>query len=49
MSDESQGSNEPLRLAEDTETGDRFVLFTTPKGVELQLRFDGDEPWATRK
>jgi hypothetical protein len=39
----------PLPLVEDAETGDRFVLFTTPSGVVLQLRFDGDEPWVTRK
>lgn len=49
MADEPQGKTEPLRLLEDGETGDRFVLFTTPRGVDLQLRFDGDEPWATRK
>jgi hypothetical protein len=40
---------EPLHLVEDAETGDRFVLFTTAKGVDLQLRFEGEEPWATRK
>jgi hypothetical protein len=49
MANELQGQTEPLHLVEDAETGDRFVLFTTPKGVDLQLRFDGDEPWATRK
>ncbi len=40
---------QPLSLIEDTETGDRFVLFSKPNGSELQLRFDGEEPWATRK
>lgn len=49
MADELQGPTEPLHLVEDAATGDRFVLFTTPRGVDLQLRFDGDEPWATRK
>jgi len=39
----------PLELIEDAETGDRFVLFSKPDGVELQLRFDAEEPWATRK
>ena len=40
---------QPLRLFEDAETGDHFVLFAKPDGAELQLRFDGEEPWATRK
>ena len=39
----------PLSLAEDTETGDRFVLYATPSGLTLELRFEGEEPWATRK
>ena len=49
MADELQGPTEPRHLVQDAATGDRFVLFTTPRGVDLQLRFDGDEPWATRK
>jgi hypothetical protein len=49
MSGNDRDLTEPLHLLEDAETGDRFVLFTTERGVELQLRFEGDEPWATRK
>lgn len=49
MADDAPAVGEPLHLVEYAETGDRFVLFTTPSGVDLQLRFDGDEPWATRK
>lgn len=40
---------EPLSLIEDAETGDRFVLYAKPDGVALELRFEEDEPWATRK
>ena len=40
---------QPLSLMEDAETGDRFVLYTTPKGINLELRFEADEPWATQK
>jgi len=40
---------QPLSLIEDAETGDRFVLYALPNGYKLELRFDGDEPWATRK
>lgn len=39
----------PLNLIEDVETGDRFVLYAKPDGCALELRFDGQEPWATRK
>lgn len=40
---------QPLPLIEDVETGDRFVLYATPKGIDLELRFQGGEPWATQK
>jgi len=40
---------QPLSLIEDAETGDRFVLYSLPNGFKLELRFDGEEPWATRK
>lgn len=40
---------EPLEIVEDAETGDRFVLYTKPGGVDFQLRFIGEEPWATQK
>ena len=40
---------QPLSLVEDAETGDQFVLYTTKSGVELELRFDGEEPWATQR
>ena len=49
MAADSSNDIQPLHLVEQAETGDRFVLFTTSKGVELQLRFDEDEPWATRR
>ncbi len=39
----------PLSLIEDAETGDRFVLYTTAKGINLELRFQGGEPWATQR
>ncbi len=40
---------QPLSLIEDAETGDRFVLYSLPNGFKLELRFDGEEPWAARK
>jgi hypothetical protein len=41
--------SQPLQLIEDVSTGDRFVLYTKTDGVDFQLRFEGEEPWATRK
>lgn len=40
---------DPLTLLEDIDTGDRFVLYTRPDSVDFQLRFEGEEPWATQK
>lgn len=45
---EARWKAEPLTLTEDAETGDRFVLFTNANGVVFDLRFEGEEPWATQ-
>ena len=39
----------PRPLVEEAETGNRYVLYATPGGIELELRFEGEEPWATQK
>lgn len=46
---EARWKAQPLSLIEDVETGDRYALLSTPKGVDFQVLFDGAEPWATRK
>lgn len=46
---EARWKAEPLTLIEDVETSDKFVIYTKPDGVDFQLRFDGEEPWATQK
>lgn len=46
---EARWKSEPVELVEDAETGDRFILYSKPNGLEFQLRFEGDEPWATQK
>jgi hypothetical protein len=48
MSDNAE-ELQPLSLIEDAETGDRFALYASPSGCNLDLWFDGDEPWATRR
>ncbi len=46
---EARWKAEPLPIVEDAETGDRFVLYTKPDGIDFQLRFIDEEPWATQK
>jgi hypothetical protein len=46
---ETRAELQPLSLMEDAETGDRFVLYATESGLTLELRFEGEEPWATQK
>lgn len=38
----------PLQVLEDFETGNRFVVYTTRDGTQLDLLFDGEEPWFTQ-
>jgi len=44
---ESQ-SDEPVRLVEDADTGDRFLIYTTQKGIKVELRYAGDALWMTQ-
>lgn len=39
---------EPIHLKQDTETGDRFLVYATDKGVRLDIRFEGDTLWMTQ-
>ncbi len=41
---ESTGG-EPVHLFEDADTGDRFLVYGTEKGVRLELRYHGDALW----
>lgn len=43
-----QPSAEPMRLVEDEDTGDRFLIYQGAEGVELELRVTGDSFWATQ-
>lgn len=42
-------SDEPLHLLEDAETGDRFLVFDGPKGLRLDIRFEGETLWMTQE
>jgi len=40
---------QPLRLVEDEDTGHRLVIYKTPKGINVDLLFEGETFWATQK
>jgi hypothetical protein len=44
----TDGSDAPIRLVEDEETGDRFLVYGTQKGIELDIRFEGETLWMTQ-
>jgi hypothetical protein len=44
----SRKKDEPVRLTEDTETGDRFLIYGTDRGVKVELRYVGETLWATQ-
>ena len=39
---------EPVRVFEDGDTGDRFLIYSTGKGIRAELRFDGERLWMTQ-
>jgi hypothetical protein len=42
-------ANDPVRLVEDAETGDVFLIYGTNRGVKVELRFEGETLWLTQK
>ena len=44
----SDFNNEPVHLVEDGETGDRFLVYGTAKGLHLEMRFEGETLWMTQ-
>jgi hypothetical protein len=41
----SDDKNEPVHLVEDAETGDRFLVYGTDKGLRLDIRYEGETLW----
>lgn len=44
----SDDQNEPVHLVEDAETGDRFLVYGTDKGLQLDIRYEGETLWMTQ-
>lgn len=40
--------DEPVHLVEDLETGDRFLVYGTDKGLRLDIRYDSETLWMTQ-
>ncbi|NIJ07611.1 hypothetical protein FHS31_001207 [Sphingomonas vulcanisoli] len=39
---------EPVTLQEDEATGDRFLIYSTEKGLRLDIRYEGEALWMTQ-
>lgn len=44
----SANAAEPVHLKQDEDTGDRFVIYSTASGIEVQLRYERDALWMTQ-
>lgn len=44
----SSSTNEPIHLVEDEDTGDRFLVYGSEKGMQLDIRFEGETLWMTQ-
>src|SRR5690348_4385188 len=40
--------DEPVHLVEDGETGDRFLVYGTDRGLRLDIRYEGETLWMTQ-
>ncbi|MES5099784.1 RhuM family protein [Agrobacterium sp. BA1120] len=45
MSDDIDG---PIHLFEDAQTGDKFLVYGTDKGLRLDIKYEGDTLWMTQ-
>lgn len=44
----SESGEEPVHLEEDGDTGDRFLVYGTEKGMRIDVRFEGETLWMTQ-
>ncbi len=48
MAETGDDSSEPVHLVENPNTGDRFLVYGTDKGLKLDIRYEGDSLWMTQ-
>ena len=39
---------EPVHLVQDADTGDRFLVYETERGIKAELRYEGEALWMTQ-
>ncbi|MCF4166969.1 virulence RhuM family protein [Zavarzinia compransoris] len=44
----SEDRNEPIHLVAGAESGDRFLVYETAKGLRMDIRFEGETLWMTQ-
>ena len=44
----SDDRDEPVHLIQDVETGDRFLVYGSDKGLKLDIRYEGETLWMTQ-
>ncbi|MEO3997255.1 RhuM family protein [Mesorhizobium sp. CAU 1732] len=44
----TESADGPVRLVEDAETGDRFLVYAAKSGPRLDIRFEGETLWMTQ-
>lgn len=44
----NEDQDEPVHLSEDESTGDRFLVYSSEKGVQFEIRFEGETLWMTQ-
>ncbi|WP_234901834.1 hypothetical protein [Agrobacterium rubi] len=44
----SDDTDEPIHLLEDAQTGNKFLVYGTDKGLRLDIRYEGETLWMTQ-
>lgn len=44
----TEQADDPIRLVEDAGSGDRFLVYTSASGPQLDIRFEGETLWMTQ-
>lgn len=44
----AENQNEPVRLEEEVETGDLFLVYGSEKGLRIDIRYEGETLWMTQ-
>lgn len=48
MASDGPRKTEPVHLVQDADTGDRFLVYETERGIKAELRYEGEALWMTQ-